>query len=213
MTRCPNPILQTGSREVVPAAVRTWRGSPGRRAVARPGQHPPEHPTWAPGLHSPWSNSGAMGLPADSAALFQPWSGLRVAEDRGSFSAEKPQITPATEPDKASVRGSLPDRPCCSCQPQGPLQPKPVSRGPPLPGISAFLFQRLKNRLADLSPPISSVWLSEVPEASGPKSRINQSSDLLSRRECQGMCLSVEFQTVTPRELGGWWSGRPGISS
>ena len=141
MTWCPIPILQTGSREVVPAAVGTWRRSPSRRAVAKPASHPPpEYPTGAPGLHSPRSNSGAMGPPADSAALFQPWSGLRVAEDRGSFSAEKPQITPATEPDKASVRGSLPDRPCCSRQPQGPLQPKPVSRGPPLPGISAFLF-------------------------------------------------------------------------
>ena len=131
-----------------------------------------------------------MGLPADSAALFQPWSGLRVAEDRGSFSAEKPQITPATEPDKASVRGSLPDRPCCSCQPQGPLQPKPVSRGPPLPGISASLFQRLKNRPADLSPPISSAWLSEVPEASGPKSRISQSSDS-SHEENVKACASL----------------------
>lgn len=65
-----------------------------------------------------------MVLPADSAALFQAWSGLRLVEDCGSFFAEKPQITLATGPDKASVGGSLPDKPRCSHQPQGPGSPR-----------------------------------------------------------------------------------------
>lgn len=151
MTRCPIPILQTSPREVVPVAAGTQWGSPSRRAVARLGQSPPERPMWALRRQSPRSAPGTMGLPADSAALFQAWSGLRVAEDCGSFFAEKPQITLATGPDKASVGGSLPDTPCCSHQPQGTQQPKPVSRGQLLPGISALLFQRLRNRLADPS--------------------------------------------------------------
>lgn len=64
-------------------------------------------------------------LPADSAALFQAWSGRGPVEDCGSFFAEKPQITLATGPDKASVGGSLPDKPRCSQQPQGPGSPRP----------------------------------------------------------------------------------------
>lgn len=119
------------------------------------------------------SDGRAMGPPADSAALFQAWSGLSVAEDCGSFFAKKPQIRPATGPDKASVRGSLPDRPHCSRRPQGPLQPKPGSRVQPLPGVGALLCQRLSNRLADPSPPRSSVRPSKVPKASGPESEIN----------------------------------------
>lgn len=151
MTRCPIPILQTSPREVAPVAAGTQRGSPSRRAVARLSQSPPEHPTWALRLQAHGLNRGAMGLPADSAALFQAWSGLRVAEDCGSFCAEKPQITLATGPDKTSVGGSLPDKPRCSHQPQGPRQSKPVSRGQLLPGISALLLQRPGNRLADPS--------------------------------------------------------------
>lgn len=119
-------------------AAGTRRGSPSRRAVARLGQSPPEHPPWAPRLRSPRSEPGTVVLPADSAALFQAWSGLRLVEDCGSFFAEKPQITLATGPDKASVGGSLPDKPCCSHQPQGPGSPRLSPEVSASPGSQPF---------------------------------------------------------------------------
>lgn len=139
-----------------------------------------------------------MGLPADSAALFQAWSGLRVAEDCDSFFAEKPQITLATGPDKASVRGSLPDGPCCSRQPQGPLPPRPVSTGPPLPGVSALLFQAgrpLPTRIFSLALRSSrGLWAQEQNKLIF--------SFIPMKRMSSHAPLSVEFQTVAPGELG-----------
>ena len=123
MTPCPIRILQKGPREVVPVRQALGGGVPADEPSPGWASHPLECPTWAAGLWSPWGRQacGAMGPPADSAALFQAWSDLSIAEDCGSFFAEKPQITQATGPDKASVRGFLPDRPRCSRRPQGPL--------------------------------------------------------------------------------------------
>lgn len=184
MTGCPLRILQTGPGEVVPWWRRALGGSPGRRAVARLGQSPPtpgHHPTWAPRPRSPWSGPGRAVLPADSAALFQAWRGLRPGEDCGSFCAEKPQITPATGPDKASAAGSLPDKPCRSHQPQGPGGPRGSQR-PALPG---------------LRPPL--------PEAGPGGQPLSQLQPLVREEDhgCPGMRLS-------PRNAGPWLLGSCG---
>lgn len=121
MTPCPILILQTGPREVVPPRQALRGGVPADEPSPGWAGHPLEQPTWAAELGAHRSDCRAMGPPADSAALFQAWSGLSAAEDCDSFFAEKPQITQATGPDKASVRGFLPDRPRCSRRPQGPL--------------------------------------------------------------------------------------------
>lgn len=100
-----------------------------------------------------------MGPPADSAALFQAWSGLSAAEDCGSFFAEKPQITQATGPDKASVRGSLPDGPCCSRRPKGPCSPSLSPEVSPSLGSQPSLPEAEEQAGRPLPTPISSLTL------------------------------------------------------
>lgn len=120
-------------------AAGTRRGSPSRQTgVARPGQSPPNTPRGPRGCRARDRSRGTAVLPADSAALFQARSRQRPGERWGSLFAEKPQITLATGPDRASAGGSLPDKPCCSQQPQGPAA-HACSRRSALPGSQASL--------------------------------------------------------------------------
>lgn len=156
MTPCPIRILQEGPREVVPMRQALGGDVPADEPSPGWASHPLSPPRGPQDCGAHRSHSRAAGPPADSAALFQAWSGLCAAEDCGSFCAEKPQITQATGPDKASVRGFLPDRPAVPAGPKGPCS-RSLS-----PGVSPSLgaqpsCQRLSNRLADPSPLLSSV--------------------------------------------------------